>query len=349
MTPLARDHDRCLDALSRWLRTGALPRPADAGEAERLAAAAAVQGVAAILDDDLAAEASSSWPEDVRLRLRSAHRAALASVLHRLAVASDLQRALERAGLPSVALKGVALADTLYASPAHRPMDDVDLLVFGDWSAACRVMEISSYVAEIRGDHAWGFRTVSDPVFVELHASPISASAAFRIDTAGLLARSHSIPELPRRVPSLEDLLLLTALHIAFQHGLVARLGQWLDLRRLAEHPTLQVSSLLDRAAAWGAGPALALAVAAAEGLVGARVPWLRRECVPRPLAGRLPGLRPSCGLPLALTRWHLSRGRRVPFLLDTLAPRPIGGGPRPFGGIFVRLAHVLAQTARPG
>jgi len=48
------------------------------------------------------------------------------------AAALKLCRFLEGAGIPSVVLRGMALADSLYPSPALRPMVDVDILVNPD-------------------------------------------------------------------------------------------------------------------------------------------------------------------------------------------------------------------------
>jgi len=378
--------DRRLDLLIRWLASDEIPRPRDPGHAAALVGAAMAQGLAGLLDEALlsGADALSSWPDEARRRLRSAHLAQLALVLQRLTVASDIQRALEAAGLRSLALKGCAFADTLYDSPGHRPMDDVDILVLDDWQAARQVLEAQGYEPEIRGDHAWGFRrreaaalrpgpAQANPsgggpaealergapsLYVELHAAVVSAPGAFRVDAEGLWARSRMVPDPLRRVPSTEDLAVLASLHLAFQHGLSARLVQWLDLRRLLEHPTMDESSLIDRARQWGAGPVLALALAAAEVLVGARVsPVLRGAlAAPRPLLRQLrrrsAASLAASGLPLALTRWHLSHGRRLAFLLDTLAPLPLdgrSGAARPLLGIPRRVAGLLARHAAPG
>ena len=54
------------------------------------------------------------------------------SAAHRLelaALAGGLLDDLAAAGIPVVALKGAVLGERLYRDPAHRPMDDVDLLV----------------------------------------------------------------------------------------------------------------------------------------------------------------------------------------------------------------------------
>ncbi len=189
--------ERCRDALALWLRSGTVPRPVDGEEAQALVNTAVSQGLAGLLDDALVADSSGAWPgeslvadspgtwpEEALRKLRTAHRAALVLVLQRLTVASEILRALEDAGILSLALKGVALADTLYASPAHRPMDDVDLLILGDWNTACRVMADLGYVAEIQGDHAWGFRRGEPADSVAARQQDLTAASATETKSA---------------------------------------------------------------------------------------------------------------------------------------------------------------------
>jgi hypothetical protein len=242
-------------------------------------------------------------------------------------------------------------------------MDDVDLLVLDDWSAARRIVEGLGFEAAVKGDHAWGFRptsldrrnhdATSPPArvfaaFVELHGAAVSAAGAFRIDHEGLWTRSRILGDPPRRVPSLEDLTILSALHLTFQHGLEARLGQWLDLRRLLEQKELDARVLVERASEWGAARALGLALAVAQRLVGARVPLAASALpVPRSLLGGIAD--PHSGplrLPLARVRWHLAKGRRSALLLDTLAPRPLDG-PKGSGRPLWAIAGRLLRLAR--
>lgn len=356
--------------LVRWLAQGVTPRPGDTEDARALAKTAREQGLTGLLDEALGGdpEAAAAWPPEVLSGLRSAHRGQLVQVLHRLTIASDLQRALLAAGLRSLALKGAALADTLYASPSHRTMDDVDVLVLDDFGAARGVVEGLGYEAAVEGTHAWGFQQIAsrDPggpgteepasrhlgLFVELHATVVSASAAFRIDHEGLWARSRLLGDPPRRVPSIEDLTVLSALHLTFQHALDGRLGQWLDLRRLLEHPELDAHALVQRANEWGAGAALGLALVVAGRLVGAKAPPLATSALPAPrsLLRRMEAFPSSPPhLPLALTRWRLCRGRRLAFLLDTLAPRRLGAPPgsaRPLLSIPKRLLRLGSGLA---
>jgi hypothetical protein len=70
--------------------------------------------------------------------------------------AEDVRRVLAMlaaAGVPSILIKGVALAYTCYEEPSHRPHVDVDLLICEEDAAVVRrVMEQAGYVAPNRVD-----------------------------------------------------------------------------------------------------------------------------------------------------------------------------------------------------
>jgi hypothetical protein len=268
----------------------------------------------------------------VRGALRDAHRAALARGLRQLDLARHLCRLAARRGLRLLPIKGAALAEALYASPAERPMADVDLLALDAWPDTLRLASDAGLVPQERGDHALALVDPPTGLVVELHHALASCPALHPFDAERLWACSRPAGGLVGRIPSPEDLLVQLALHAAFQHGLGLTLVQYLDFRRLLERLAPATERVLAVAAALRAERSLAAALAAAEAVVGARIPSdlagaLERHVTPalgRFLALRLADpvtvLSPSCP-PLARSRWLLARGRRLELLRATLAP----------------------------
>ena len=63
-------------------------------------------------------------------------------------VSVDLMQALDRAGIPSLTLKGAFLAQAIYGDPGRRPAGDIDLLVAaGHLQAAVEVVRAVGYAA----------------------------------------------------------------------------------------------------------------------------------------------------------------------------------------------------------
>jgi len=136
-----------------------------------------------------------------------------------------------------------------------------------------------------------------------------------------------------KRVPSNEDLLVQLSLHAAFQHGLVLRLVQFLDFRRLIEREPPDPARLAQVAVGAPAQGAVALALEAAHALVGAPLGPALRELVtpwlPRGLRGYVASrlrIDPSVLLapaqsPIARVRWGLAAGYRTVLIRETLKP----------------------------
>jgi hypothetical protein len=331
---MERTHPR--EALRRWLVTGAPPPAADEETATALLEEGCAQGLTGLLGS-----AAEHWPEPVRQRRRSLELTALADGVRRLEVAGRLQRTLGRAGHRALPLKGAALAEALYASPAERPMDDVDLLVLDDWPGAVRHLEEQGLRELERADHARSYLDPDSGVVVELHHAATSCPGLFALDGDGLWARSRAAAGALDRRPSPEDLLVLLALHAAFQHGLVLRLVQYCDFRRLLEREAPDAALTLAIAERCGGMPALAAALAAAQVVVEAPVPAALatglRAHVPRPLRRAIEGARReplrlvSPAAPALLrTRWALARTRRALLLRATVSPREPGAAAAP-------------------
>jgi hypothetical protein len=165
---------------------------------------------------------------------------------------------IERAGVPVVVLKGMALAQVVYPEPALRPMNDIDLLVPAQsLRAAMRVMRQCGYGLRKATYHLLFKGGPRQQVSVELHWNlDRVASGQKQAFLQGVWDRSlvldgglgHGL------VMSPEDQLLHLAAHLAFQHpGDLSRLIWFYDIHRLLEYRAegLQWDALLERARQW--------------------------------------------------------------------------------------------------
>ena len=160
------------DALRRWLVSGSLLSPAGEAEADALVEAAREQRLVALLHAAVEAKGGEEWPRAVRDRLAEEDRRLLVRGVGQLDLAARVEALLAARGLRTLPLKGAALAESLYTSPAERPMADVDTLALDDWPSSVRALEEAGFACAERADHAWSF---VDPVtrgYVELHRQP---------------------------------------------------------------------------------------------------------------------------------------------------------------------------------
>ena len=303
--PVAARHR---EALRSWLVSTALPVPDDAAEAAALVEAAREQRLVALLHGAIEAAGGEAWPPAVRDRLADEHRRLLVRGVGQLDLAARVEAILAVRGLRVLPLKGAALAESLYASVAERPMADVDVLALDGWLSSVRALEEAGFLCAERADHAWSF---VDPVtrgLVELHRTVTSCGRVFRLDTEGLWTRARTGTGQVRRAPSPADLLVQIAQHALFQHGGVLWLVQWLDLRRLLEKSPPDPEALASVAHAARATFCLRAALSAAAVIVG---------------APSYAGLSTERALPSALRRW-LDEVRRDPLIAVTPAPAPL-------------------------
>ena len=332
--------------LRDWLLTGAAPACLSELQARAIADAAGVHGLTALLDTSPAAAA---WPDDVRQLLRQRHQAVLAETVQKLALAQRATAILARAGLRALPLKGAGVAEWLYDSSAERPMDDVDLLLLDDWTHAVRALAAEGFRELERADHAWSF---ADPVtgfVLELHHGVTSCPALFPLDTAGLWSRSHLVQGQVQRRPSAEDVLAHLSMHAAFQHGLVLRLGQYLDFRRLLERAALSPGTALELARAARAEGAVAVVLEAAAAVVDAPVPGELRAVFAPSLTPALAALVRARGAlallqparpQLSRVRWVLAAGARGRLVAATLGLTAHRRAP-----LLQRLRHVAGRA----
>ena len=189
-------------------------------------------------------------PAEVRDQLAAVRRANGMAHLLRLRALRDALPALERAGIPVVVLKGMALAHLVYPDPTLRPMQDVDLWTpLQQLDAAVDTLRQAGFQFPSRtyeGRWTPGMQQDADralevpgtPIFFELHGSlptlaglpPAFATAAFD--------RATPLPlgDLRARVLAPEDQLLHVALHLSLRHQFRSGLLGLVDLALLVEH-----------------------------------------------------------------------------------------------------------------
>jgi len=322
--------------LGRWLITGEPPSAPDETLATLLAEVAREQGVAALLYQALGAQ-RVRWTDAARLALRRAEQEDFAFGVRQLDTARRVQDLLEARGVRCLPLKGAALAERLYDSPAHRPMADVDLLVLDEWPRVVTLVEKAGFVDLGQADHAWSFLDPASGTIVELHRGVTSCARLFPLDLEATWRRCRTGAGLVKWVPSSEDLLVHLALHAAFQHGLALRLVQFLDFRRLLEREPPDPALLTEVAIRARAVGAVALALEAAQAMVGAPLGPALQELVSAWLPSGLHGYvvsqlsaDPAALLvpsepPLARVRWELAAGRRMVLIRETLSPSSFG------------------------
>jgi hypothetical protein len=344
--------------LREWLAGGVLHPSPDASLAARLVTLAELQGVAGQLAQ--ATRTLEGWPAEARERLRLIERVLVVRSVRLLDLAARVHRKLLAHGLRSLPLKGAALAEILYDSPAHRTMGDVDVLALDDWCASARALEAEGFRRLPAADHAAPFVDPETGFTLELHLSAVSCPGLFPLDADGLWKRSLPGSGLVPRLPAPEDLLVQLALHAAFQHGLVLTLGQYLDLSHLVERLPLDSDRLRGLAREAHAEPALAAALRASTIVLGEKLPRLIEtliaECLPPGLGRRLEAhaIRPLTLVPpstpaLGRVRLALVPGRRLAFARRTLLAQPVGTrlSPAAHGLNLLRRARRWAFSVR--
>ncbi len=317
------------EALRVLVRDGV---PPDIGDATRLLADLREQGLVGLIPR----LASVGWPESAIDLLRTAQRTALFASVQLLDGAARAISLLGASGLRVLPLKGCAVAEWLYDSPAERAMMDVDILALDDWRASRAALEDAGYKWSASADHASAYRDPTTGVMVELHRAPTSCAALFPFEREALWQRSRERSGQIRRVPASEDLLVQLALHAAFQHGLVLKLGQYLDFRRLIERARPEAALTWEIARSMRAERALAVALDAARIVVGAPVADLADQGHRFLTGGLRRFLREAQESPLQLVhpaqpqlarlRWELTGGQRVALLAATLMASSAAG-----------------------
>lgn len=244
-----------------------------------------------------------AWvPPSVAAELRRAHaRQAVANTVLLDALAAAL-RHLTAAGIPTIALKGAALVESVYGSLGRRPMNDVDLLVPADRAAAAAELLLAdgySWAAPTDLAAALAFenelvlhRPGPVGIVIELHWHLVNApyyQHRMPMDWFWETSRPLRVGGADTRVLGPEAQLLHLCAHLVLHHGQQADL----ELRLLADiaeilRPAGAADRAVDwdivlrRARDWDLVIALQRALTQAVERLGAPVPAARREALGR-------------------------------------------------------------------
>jgi len=210
-------------------------------------------------------------PPDTRRAFEAAYYQTLAATTLAVAEGVRVQQAWSDSGIASVAMKGVALAATIYPDAGRRPLGDLDLLVApNDFAAAERALAKLGYAIlphyAQRGPHRAlaerGFLRATPPrMQLDLHCAPWSRPAVNAPElSAWLWAHTTTVatPAGSLRTFDATGQLLHVALHAAFQDPQRGRLIRLYDLALLLAATTCDWIALTAIARAARIAPALA-------------------------------------------------------------------------------------------
>ncbi len=187
--------------------------------------------------------------------------------------------------LPVIALKGLALAKSLYGDIALRPMSDIDLLLKEeDLVHAGRILLTLGYQQDfpdweknIKFHHHLPSFTSKNGTIIELHWNIVSVYCPVKVDIDGLWARASLIKEDygVARIFSWEDQFLHVCIHACFHLGSGIDLLPFCDMAGLIRVSADQMDwqIVIARATRWGAQKGLYLMLCLVRELLGATVP----------------------------------------------------------------------------
>ncbi len=325
--------------LGEALRPAAVPLPAPPTcETETIAPALTFHGVAPLLY--LRLRGDPLWH-----RLTPALQLDLAASHHLNAVRSFLLQdevariaaALAARQVPVMLLKGLALAQTVYANLAERPVNDLDLLLPAAQidTAQQALVDLGYRAVGLRWLGRWQRRYRSELPMVcadqpgpragllaELHWSLVeSPYHVDRVETEAIWQRSRPAAwPSGAHLPDLSTLLLHNAAHMALHHSQQLRLIWLVDVDRLARRPDLDWDDVLAQAQTWSFGLALQAALQAGRAWLGTPCPaavWERLAVLAaEPAAQAMWGVgdeRPGRAWQRAWVTWRvLSRRQRL-------------------------------------
>jgi hypothetical protein len=226
-------------------------------------------------------------PEHARALLAAARRASIATSLQRRSVIRSALSSLGASGIPTILLKGAAVAHTAYPEPHLRPMTDVDLWVRdAHLTSAVRCLLQNGFVVP-PGVLADGIvsplldqrRLRAEPagILVELHGSVRSLAGLSdeRLERCWNNAVPVSIGEIHSRALCPADMLLHTCLHMARTDRFASSQLSLLDVHLIARHCADRVDwvALARDARTEGVAAYLTVALVVARTVWGARVP----------------------------------------------------------------------------
>jgi hypothetical protein len=277
-------------------------------------------------------------PDSVKSRLAQSyyHNAAFNAMLSR--ELDGVLAALTRAGVTVILIKGAALVKILYADPAERPMNDLDLLVRRDQiRPAVRALKAAGYQRLMDNYiryHVLMLGGQGERVTVELHWSLVLNDERFPALIDWFWHQSLPIdPSNPLTLTlSPTAQLLYLAVHMALQHGGRERLSWFYDLYLLITRQGGQIywDDLLQQAGQVSWAQPLHQTLSAAKARFGFALPEGFHERLSELAglesgqAGRLVGSSSDRRSLSVRKAWSgLSRGDRLGMLRSLVFPRP--------------------------
>ena len=189
--------------------------------------------------------AAQSAPGPILERLRRERYGNNAMTMFRFKQLKQVLRAFDERGIPVIVLKGSALAETVYATPALRPMGDIDLLVRNDDVSQAEDTLVHLDYRLVVGprdaprDRNYHVRyRIERGVPVEIHWALEDPWKPVRVDLEGIWrrARPATVAGCPALIIAPEDLVphlcLHTACHNKLEHSLQGLCDISLTIRR---------------------------------------------------------------------------------------------------------------------
>lgn len=203
-------------------------------------------------------------PQAIRENWREAHRNNAITVLAQRRALLQAVATLSEAGIGAVALKGSALAWTVWPAPSEREMRDIDLLVAEDnaptayealRSAGWKAPELSAGELAKFASSETHLPPLYSPegVMCELHArvwgnAPLPGSSMPLGDEAGLLGRARYEQSLGAAVPATSDMLAHLVVHAACSHLLNVGPMALVDIDLLCKRRAIDWKAFWERA-----------------------------------------------------------------------------------------------------
>jgi len=235
-------------------------------------------------------------PAAILERLRPAYREAALRNAVLVRQTSQVASWLTARGIPVMLLKGMHLAQFVYAEPALRNMADVDVLVPREHLAETeRIFVDHGYGPLPRPDldefclwsnHLAKLTKPGAPVF-EVHWHIERPTSSFQIDLDGLWARSReaTLEGVPVRLLAVEDLLLHLVLHGSYHHRFDRSALKGLadiDAVVVRYRDEIDWNALAQRAAEWGAAGFLYTTLQLTVDILGTPIPAAALRAIPR-------------------------------------------------------------------
>ncbi len=226
-------------------------------------------------------------PLEIYQELHSAYLLAAAQNSRRYLELKILNEEFQRANIPIILLKGMYLASVIYSDIGVRPMNDADLLVRkSDLERVANIMQEMEYnridqLKELDKEyHHLVFEHGSSGSPTEIHWNLIPPILNIHEDIDQIWERSREmlVEDIPVRVLSAEDQVLLLCLHVS-QHAFEIGLRPICDLSKTIRYyqETLDWDCLHKRALEWNAGRCLYVNLCLARDLLNDNLPaeWL--------------------------------------------------------------------------